>query len=598
MICNHEAVLVKKDGEEAIVLISLAPMYENGVVFSIVGTLDDITEKRKVTDALIIAKENAEYANKAKSEFLANMSHEIRTPMNGVLGMLSMLKDSKMNREQQDYVKTAMDSGETLLALLNDILDLSKIESGKLDFERAEFDLHSVIEDSATLFAEKANNKDVELAVHIAKSVPELVFGDQTRLRQILMNLLSNAIKFTDVGEVVISVEAVSFKGKSQILFKIKDTGLGITKEQQDKIFGSFTQADGSTTRKFGGTGLGLTICKQLVELMDGEIGIESEMKKGSTFWFKIMLEEGTGNVHEFYPNHEFNKLKALIIDDNNTNRAILEYQLKNWGIKHESAHDAFDALDKYQKALENKKPFNLLLVDYMMPGMNGLEMIEDIKSDAKQNNPLIIMLSSAMTEGVREKAKNIGVNRYLNKPVRQSYLYDSILDLLHNKRRSVKSDSRSQPKKSVTDSHTVPKDLSEIKLLIAEDNLINQKVIIGMLKKLGYQAQVTNNGAEAYEELQKNHYDIVLMDCQMPEMDGFAATRKIRKLKSDKNQIPIIAMTANAMQGDREKCIESGMDDYLPKPLDIKGLKTILEKYISSREYIKELKKCEIINI
>ncbi len=515
----------------------------------------------------------AEAAAKSKSEFLANMSHEIRTPMNGVLGMLSLLDDTVLTHEQEQYCSTAYHSAETLLALLNDILDFSKIEAGKLNIESIDFKLADLIEESASLMAESAHHKGLELITDISPDLPAHVIGDPTRLRQVIINMTSNAIKFTDEGEISISANVISEDNTHQtIRFEIKDTGIGIPVDQLDKVFNSFEQADGSTTRKFGGTGLGLSISTQLSGLMGGDIGVESEPGVGSTFWFSVRVRKSNqSDESRSLTTSQLHKAYALIVDDNDTNRLILERHLSAWGIAYKSATGGHEALKILKNEYNNGTPFTLALLDMMMPGMNGIELAENIYSQEKYSSLKSIMLTSLSKDNEAKEAQQAGIHAWITKPVRMSFLFDTIITVMSG-------DDPNKDRKAVPEQKEVTQ-RSET-LLVAEDNPVNQKVVIGMLKKLGFRADIANNGQEALDAVMANHYDLVLMDCHMPVMDGYEATTAIRD-SSAQAELPIIALTANAMPGDKEKCIKTGMNSYLPKPLSIDSLKEKLEDFL-----------------
>jgi signal transduction histidine kinase/DNA-binding response OmpR family regulator len=525
------------------------------------------------------AKEAAEAASKAKSRFLANMSHEIRTPLNGVLGMTDLLLNSAVTEKQRRFAETIRLSGQTLLNVINDILDFSKIEAGRLELAAIDFNLRETIEDVVSILANMAQGKNIEMISNIHPDVPLSVKGDPGRLSQILSNLVSNAIKFTEKGEIEVKVSATQEESDTVLLcFEVRDTGIGISPDASNIIFDAFAQEDESTTRKYGGTGLGLAISRQLVEMMGGKIGVESQPGEGSQFWFTIKLQKQLQDESALSPQfHDLRGVKILIVDDNNTNRSILHDQIVAWGMSNGSAENGQKALELLTDAARRGEPYDLAVVDMNMPGMNGIELARAIKNAPLIASVRLIMLTSVGYFGDYNDALNSGFLSYLTKPVRQSQLYNCLLNVM-NEPAEIKAQVKSEKFEKDERCSTFYGNI-----LLAEDNPVNQEVTRGFLESLGCHVDVVNNGIEAIEALGRKWYDLLFMDCQMPEMDGFEATRIIREQerKDNARHVPIIALTAHALEGDREACLAAEMDDYLAKPFTLEQLHEKLEHWI-----------------
>jgi PAS domain S-box-containing protein len=587
LLINKVERQLSVSGEDIWASVTKVPLKNrHGQVTGIIGISRDITTLKKAEQELAVARDAALETARLKSEFLAIMSHEIRTPMNGIIGMTGLLLDTKLTPDQRDFTETVRSSADALLTIINDILDFSKIEAGKLILEKIDLDLREVVESTVELLAQKAQDQGLEMISHVPDEIPTFLRGDPGRLRQILINLVGNAVKFTERGEVVVRVVKESeTDAQVRLRFLVTDTGIGIPKEVQRNMFEAFTQADGSTTRKYGGTGLGLAISRQLVSLMGGSINVESSPGKGSTFWFELPLDkQPEGAWRPLAERADLSGLNVLIVDDNATNRQIFEHQVKAWRMTSQSASGGEEALRLLEAQARTGKAFDLILLDMQMPEMDGLTLARAVLKRFGRQAPKMLMLTSL---GQRLDAKALhaaGIASCFVKPVKQSRLFDTIARVMAGYEDADVSEERRKADKSTTGG-SVPR--KSTKILLAEDNMVNQKVALLQLRKLGYEADTVANGLEAVAALRQVPYEVVLMDCQMPEMDGYSAAREIRRIEKEQPQafksqppVRIVAMTANALDGDRAECLAAGMDDYVSKPVQIEELAAVLERY------------------
>jgi signal transduction histidine kinase/DNA-binding response OmpR family regulator/HPt (histidine-containing phosphotransfer) domain-containing protein len=588
-----EIKALRRDGEEIPVELAVTAI-RNGNETTFCAFVRDITDRLHAAENLKRAKEAAEQASSAKSEFLANMSHEIRTPMNGILGMTELLLDTELNAEQQESLDLVKSSAESLLRVINDILDYSKIEAGKLDLDPVDFQLREALEDTLKTLALRAHRKGLELTCEIGDDVPTRVVGDPGRLRQVLVNLVGNAIKFTTKGEVVVRAQLQNQSADGYLLhFEVADTGIGIAPEKQQLIFDPFAQADGSTTRRFGGTGLGLTISSQLVSLMGGEIGLASQPGQGSTFHFDAHFgrAKSAGSTSTSLNLAKLQGLRVLVVDDNATNRRVITGILRLWTARPVGVDSGPAAVAELRRAAAAGEPYPLLLTDAMMPEMDGFMLVEELHKEPGLAPRTIMMLSSADRQTDAARCRRLGMAAYLVKPVKADELQIAILaaisDATRDKRTAAGATARpertrpetTRPETGTASAAAQPS--KELRILLAEDNLVNQRVALHILRKANHSVHAVVNGREAVEALEREPFDLVLMDVQMPEMDGFEATDAIRtREKISGKHMPIVAMTAHAMAGDRDRCLAAGMDEYISKPVHGPDLLRLLQKF------------------
>ena len=579
----YDTKAMTKSQMEIDIQVAMAPLVnESNECIGKIAVARDVTQRRRSEEELRLAREAAESANHAKSSFLARMSHEIRTPMNGVLGMTELLLETGLTSTQRKYAETVQRSGKTLLGIINDVLDFSKIEAGKLELERVDMDVRGTVEDVVELLAERAQNKGLELACNIPAEIVTDVTGDPLRLGQVLTNLAGNAIKFTERGSVVISIARIEETEKDITLrFEVTDSGAGISLEAQSRIFDDFSQADGSTTRKHGGSGLGLAISKQLIEMMGGTIHVESTLGGGSTFWFTGCFEKQQAHVRQELHSARTGTLegvRALIVESSPINRGILHSQISSWGVTNRLAETPGQALELLSQAAARGAPYDVAIIDIISAGMDTLELARAIKADAAIARVRLVMLTPVGRHADIREARNVGIDACLVKPVRQTALYECLVSVMAGPTEAVAA--------APVVEFPVDKAAAGVRgnLLLAEDNLTNQAVALGVLELEGYKVTVVNNGSEALEAHAKGAFDLILMDCHMPEMDGFEATTKIRERERElgTKRVPIIALTANAMTQDREECLNAGMDDHLSKPYGRLQMRDMLNRWMS----------------